>query len=690
LAVGSQPERAFLLASSEIKTQYSGPVTFQPRKLFLSALAVGGAFLAFFPSASGSGVVSDATQDALQTCMNGGGTVTFAINGTIYLTNAIVVANNTLLDATGHNVAISGSNLVQIFVVHSNTTLTITNLTFENGFIQSSDANIGSAGGAISNAGSMAVTSCLFVGNGALGVTGVSGAYGGAVYNGGTFTSINCVFSNNSATGGDGSTNQGGDSSLAGWPAAGGAVFSSGQTAFVNCTFSSNTSAGGVGTLIPLIRLPGTAGGAGGSADGGALCNNGSLVASNNVFARNFAIGGTAGPGVGGQVGPRSNIAPGIGGQGGAANGGGMAGLGGTASLVNDTFCSNGAVGGAGGTGGFGGGFQSVAQNGGQGGNGGNGNGGGFAATGGSALAWNITVASNAAAGGTRGAGGAGGEGNPGIFGSAGPPGQPGDGKGDSLGNSGGTITLKNSIFCPSNSTDTNIYGSAIDAGNNIDSSRRISLTNPTSLQGVNPHLASLQNNGGPTLTMALLAGSPAVAAADPADSPATDQRGVLRPTDHAPDIGAFEATNLFRISGQIEGLMPNVFASISADSQSVLTTSNGAYSLVVDNANYSISPSNSDYVFVPPLQLIGPASSQSAANFQAYRMDTMTLLPGMTNSISFAVVGTNGQQFTVESSSNLWMWTPAFTSVIPAGGYTNVSFPMTGSMFQFFRLAFP
>jgi len=668
-------------------------MAFQPRKLIVSALAVGAAFLAFFPRASGSGVVSSATQNALQTCMNGGGTVTFAINGTIYLTDTIVVSNNTLLDATGHSVAISGSNLVQIFVVQSNTTLTITNLTFENGLIQSFDTNIGSAGGAISNAGTMAVTSCLFVGNGALGVTGVSGAYGGAVYNAGAFTSINCVFSNNSATGGNGSTNQGDSSSniiLAGWPAAGGAFFNSGQAAFVNCTFSSNTSAGGLGTLIPLILSPGTAGGVGGSADGGALCNNGSLVASNNVFAQNFAIGGTAGPGVGGYVGPRGMTGPGIGGQGGAANGGGIACLAGTASLVNDTFCSNRAVGGAGGTGGFGGGFGSVAQNGGQGGNGGNGSGGGFAATGGSALAWNITVASNAVAGGTRGAGGAGGEGNPGIFGSTGPPGQPGDGRGDSLGNSGGTITLKNSIFCPSNSTDTNIYGSTIDAGNNIDSSRRISLTNPTSLQGVNPRLASLQDNGGPTLTMALLAGSPAVAAADPADFPATDQRGVLRPTGHPPDIGAFEATNLFRISGQIEGLMPNDFALISADNQSVLTTSNGAYSLVVDNANYSISPSNSDYVFVPPSQLIGPASSQSAANFQAYRMDVMTLSPGMTNSISFAVAGTSGQQFTLESSSNLWMWTPTFTSVIPAAGYTNVSFPTTGSMFQFFRLAFP
>src|SRR6202041_1386914 len=46
-------------------------------------------------------------------------------------------------------------------------------------------------------------------------------------------------------------------------------------------------------------------------------------------------------------------------------------------------------------------------------------------------------------------------------------------------------------------------------------------------------------NNGGPTQTMALLTGSPAINAGDPNGAPSTDQRGVLR--DASPDIGAFE-----------------------------------------------------------------------------------------------------------------------------------------------------
>ncbi|MBI3248699.1 MAG: thrombospondin type 3 repeat-containing protein [Deltaproteobacteria bacterium] len=52
----------------------------------------------------------------------------------------------------------------------------------------------------------------------------------------------------------------------------------------------------------------------------------------------------------------------------------------------------------------------------------------------------------------------------------------------------------------------------------------------------------TLQDNGGPTLTHALVTGSPAIDASPvDADCPATDQRGVTRPQGTACDIGAFE-----------------------------------------------------------------------------------------------------------------------------------------------------
>ena len=69
---------------------------------------------------------------------------------------------------------------------------------------------------------------------------------------------------------------------------------------------------------------------------------------------------------------------------------------------------------------------------------------------------------------------------------------------------------------------------------------------------GQDAKLAALAKNGGPTQTMALLAGSPAIDAGNPAKPGSgkgacelTDQRGITRPVDGAGkaicDIGAFE-----------------------------------------------------------------------------------------------------------------------------------------------------
>jgi hypothetical protein len=57
----------------------------------------------------------------------------------------------------------------------------------------------------------------------------------------------------------------------------------------------------------------------------------------------------------------------------------------------------------------------------------------------------------------------------------------------------------------------------------------------------INPDLGPLSDNGGPTLTHALLTGSPAIDAGNNASCPATDQRGTTRPQGGRCDIGAFE-----------------------------------------------------------------------------------------------------------------------------------------------------
>ena len=67
-----------------------------------------------------------------------------------------------------------------------------------------------------------------------------------------------------------------------------------------------------------------------------------------------------------------------------------------------------------------------------------------------------------------------------------------------------------------------------------------------TSENPVDPRLASLDFNGGPTQTIALLPDSPAINAADPTvldTDPTTDQRGFPRFSNGRADIGAFELT---------------------------------------------------------------------------------------------------------------------------------------------------
>jgi hypothetical protein len=61
----------------------------------------------------------------------------------------------------------------------------------------------------------------------------------------------------------------------------------------------------------------------------------------------------------------------------------------------------------------------------------------------------------------------------------------------------------------------------------------------------IDPLLGPLADNGGPTLTHALLSGSPAIDAGTSDGAPPTDQRGV--PRDNPPDIGAYEVPDVPR-----------------------------------------------------------------------------------------------------------------------------------------------
>ncbi|HEX9000675.1 MAG TPA: choice-of-anchor Q domain-containing protein, partial [Blastocatellia bacterium] len=109
------------------------------------------------------------------------------------------------------------------------------------------------------------------------------------------------------------------------------------------------------------------------------------------------------------------------------------------------------------------------------------------------------------------------------------------------------TATLRNTIIA-NNTTGPNFRLDATSGGTATITSQGFNLSDnwngiPTLGTDLTspPLLAALANNGGPTQTHALNAGSPAINAGTATGAPATDQRGVSRPQGAAVDIGAFE-----------------------------------------------------------------------------------------------------------------------------------------------------
>jgi hypothetical protein len=421
----------------------------------------------------------------------------------------------TINGPAARTINISGENAVEVFDIAGGT-VTINNLAITHG----NAAN----GGGIFNQGILTLSNCSLDHDAAS-----SSGGGGGLFNLGTAHLINCTLNLDSAAFGGGIVTGPGKTvtltncNLSNDRASsdGGGIFNFGGTVTLTNTILSNDSAFGTtsdGDGGGAILDAGTAtlsnctlSNDSATADGGAIFVPGGATATltNCTVSNDLAFGSKPSSDGGGGMFDAGTVTL----RGctlnnnfaiaGASLGGGiLVFTGGAAKLTNCTLANN--------TAGFGGGIYNL----------------------GTATVTNCTIAYNSADS-TSYVGGAGG----------------------GIDNVFATLTLTNTIVAQNTATaaigpDIASFSGTIIADHDlIGADTGSGIANGggnlvgTSANPIDPRLGPLQNNGGPTQTIALLADSPAIGQADNSKAPATDQRGITRVTGPGEftDIGAFE-----------------------------------------------------------------------------------------------------------------------------------------------------
>jgi len=206
---------------------------------------------------------------------------------------------------------------------------------------------------------------------------------------------------------------------------------------------------------------------------------------------------------------------------------------------------------------------------------------------------------------------------------------------GGTVHNDGGfQLPVSNSIFAAS-CTGTDI----VNVGFNIDSGTGCGFGSANnSMSSTDALLGPLQNNGGPTFTMAILPGSPAIDAGS-AFGLTTDQRGLTRPINHASvpnagdgsDIGAFEMQVPTAASASISGRVTTAHGTgikgvivtvqgMSGTSRVAYTNTLGYYRIegLAAGEMFVVSVNARRQEFAAPTQVVNLFDSVEGLNFRA------------------------------------------------------------------------
>jgi len=600
------------------------------------------------------------------------------------LSAPVVVTLDTTLDGNGHTVVVDGQNLTQLFQVNPGVRLTLRELVIANGLAKGSDAadfsmrgGDGYGGALRNNGGLVTLANCVLTNNGAVGGSGfvtpvfltpatVGGAAaGGAIWQaGGSLSVQGGLFMGNNAAGAFWGTGP-----EPGW---GGAICATGGTVRIAGTsFVRNTATGG-----------GTSGfNPGGEGAGGAVFADGAQVEIDLAqFTNNFAAAAANSMGLGGAILIQR----------------------GSLSVSNSTFATNSSLGGMGAS------YHGTSLVDGLPGRGG----GVYVGTNAHATLRNAFLGGNVTVGGRRsnpnypwlgqdGPGFGGGVYNEGelsvvnctLFANAatnfllGPPGQGGAifnigwagltnvtlrsnvSDGPMLVCPSGTLVLKNSLVAESRSANA---GTGIsDGGHNLSATATPVFTELSSRTNLELKLGPVGDYFGPTATIPLLAGSPAIDAGDDALAPATDQRGRPRPYGTASDIGAFESSPPYFILGTLHGYLHSAMTADPGGAPK--SVGSGAFAFTVPAGSNAITFQGTNAIFRPnPLVLTMSADIKVEARaFAFYTLAYDPELPALT--FTFAARATEVWEF--DTWTGLQQWAPIATNTFPSDGLYSLTF---------------
>src|SRR5439155_10792 len=391
--------------------------------------------------------------------------------------------------------------------------------------------------------------------------------------------------------------------------------------------------------------------------NGGAIYNSSHAMIVGTTFHGNTALGG------------RGNFSFTGGHAGANGNGGGVYSTG-SVALLNCTFFHNLALGGDGQT------AAGLPLT-----DGGPGSGGAVYLSGSSMAATNLTFAQNLARGGSGGAAG-------GIMASNGAA------QGGAIYlSTGAAAIVANTILADSLSAG-NCFGTLADGGHNFSSDGTCNFTAGSSLNSTDPKLGPFGNYGGPTATIPLLSGSPAIDAGDSAACPAVDQRGIFRPYGAGCDIGAFEfeSAPLYTINGHVRGYLSPAGVVVNVGSNSVPVDASGFYTFTgLTPGSYTATPIAPETRFVPISRVFQVGPDNPDTDFKAYHLNAMTVESFTNADFQIVYAGDINGTYRTLTSTNLIDWSLYSTNRTDTNGLfviTNLYFGADG--YRFLRVVKP